>query len=896
VFHPDITRRTDIELALEAANGAMVVAGRQQTRNAGSVTIPNVDGTKTVIGVDAGGATVAKWVGDVTPPGKPTGVTASSRNAALWVSWDGSLDGGIPSDFDHVEFTATSGSTSVDLGALREAGTVTAAGLTVGASYSVTAVAYDDAHAEDGSAAPNASGPSDPVTVTVASAVSPEDLEQAQANAQNALNQLALTASSNMGDRVDSASASAGSAVSTANAARDAANSASSTAQTALSNSQSALQDTINSGTVQYAVSTSSTTSPTTGWSAEQPDWSPGRYIWFRSVFGYGSGDYTYTSAALLTGNQGVQGEKGDPGEPGANGTSVTIKGHVATASSLPAAASAGDGYLTDDDGHLHVYGTGGWVDVGVIRGANGTSAYIHTAYANSADGTADFSTTLASGRSYLGTYTDSTQSDSTTPGDYAWTRTKGDTGAQGVSQNGYTPYYALASSAPAQPASSAPPSPWSASEPAYQPGMNLYTCVRISYDNGSYTYTPVQLSSSYSAAAVAINNADSKTLFHTQPTQPTAQSTNEYWFKTDPNGDVIGFYRCTDAASNTWGSVVLIGDSVLVPGSVGAITLTDGAVTAPKITASEELMAKVLSARKIDADDIDAGTIATAIAMSDMFRTTDGHYGFDSANGFWAGDPTGLHVALTEASNGVSELAIMHGTDVISSLRFIDTISTDGYVHTGIYTGQNGQLLEFATLVDSANHSPDPLSYDVRLSAALGTGRMLLDAQYAVNLSGTWFAHGVGDLPTVPSVAGGSGTRAFAGGVDYVFDGAGMWVPRTQTLVSTLKSQNTGSFTISGTPSLIVHTQEGFIEPDMPGIVCHTAISNFPFLQYASGVKPSQSINLGRLFLVDSNVQYQKTITWNTDGSLTINSVGSSDSLIPLYRRITIPDGVTFA
>ena len=144
--------------------------------------------------------------------------------------------------------------------------------------------------------------------------------------------------------------------------------------------------------------------------------------------------------------------------------------------------------------------------------------------------------------------------------------------------------------------------------------------------------------------------------------------------------------------------------------------------------------------------------------------------------------------------------------------------------------------------------------------------------------------------------VASPDGCRALlADGTEYRRV-AGAWVPRTQTLTATFHSQNTGSFAISGMPSLIVHTQEGFIEPDMPGVVCHSSVSNFPFLQYSSGVKPSQSIDMGRLFLVDNNLQYQKTITWNTDGSLTINNLGSSDSLIPLYRRIAIPAGVTFS
>ena len=61
--------------------------------------------------------------------------------------------------------------------------------------------------------------------------------------------------------------------------------------------------------------------------------------------------------------------------------------------------------------------------------GLPGENAYFHIAWANSADGTVDFSTTVASGKQYMGTYTDSTQADSLTPSDYKWVKTKGEVG-----------------------------------------------------------------------------------------------------------------------------------------------------------------------------------------------------------------------------------------------------------------------------------------------------------------------------------------------------------------------------------------------------------------------------------------------------------------------------------
>lgn len=64
--------------------------------------------------------------------------------------------------------------------------------------------------------------------------------------------------------------------------------------------------------------------------------------------------------------------------------------------------------------------------------GANGLNGYVHTAWANSADGSVDFSTTVSTGKQYLGVYTDNTQADSTSYTDYSWSLIKGADGQDG--------------------------------------------------------------------------------------------------------------------------------------------------------------------------------------------------------------------------------------------------------------------------------------------------------------------------------------------------------------------------------------------------------------------------------------------------------------------------------
>lgn len=77
-------------------------------------------------------------------------------------------------------------------------------------------------------------------------------------------------------------------------------------------------------------------------------------------------------------GEQGPAGPKGDPGpkgERGEDGKSVAISGSVESVGSLPGGLGPGDtgtGWVTQDDGHLHVWSGSSWTDVGPVRGPAG--------------------------------------------------------------------------------------------------------------------------------------------------------------------------------------------------------------------------------------------------------------------------------------------------------------------------------------------------------------------------------------------------------------------------------------------------------------------------------------------------------------------------------------------
>lgn len=65
---------------------------------------------------------------------------------------------------------------------------------------------------------------------------------------------------------------------------------------------------------VLYAISSSNTTAPTSGWQTTAPAWKDGWYIWTRSVINYTNGNSITTEAICVTG------EKGETGDDGING------------------------------------------------------------------------------------------------------------------------------------------------------------------------------------------------------------------------------------------------------------------------------------------------------------------------------------------------------------------------------------------------------------------------------------------------------------------------------------------------------------------------------------------------------------------------------------------------
>ena len=215
--------------------------------------------------------------------------------------------------------------------------------------------------------------------------------------------------------------------------------------------------------TVEYALSDSRTEAPTTGWSATAPEWTDGKYMWQRTTWTKRDGTKTVSDPTCIAGAtgakgeqgiQGIQGEQGEKGVPGTNGNDgKTTYFHIkysavanpTSASQMTETPSTYIGtyvdFLPDDSSNPAAYtwsrfegiqGEQGEKGIPGTNGTDGKTSYLHIAYANSADGATDFSTTDSTDKLYIGQYTDFEPLDSTDPTDYAWTRIKGEQGLQG--------------------------------------------------------------------------------------------------------------------------------------------------------------------------------------------------------------------------------------------------------------------------------------------------------------------------------------------------------------------------------------------------------------------------------------------------------------------------------
>ena len=158
-----------------------------------------------------------------------------------------------------------------------------------------------------------------------------------------------------------------------------------------------------------FAVSTSNSSTPTS-WSAKVPTLTAtNKYLWNYELINYSNGTSLETSKKVI----GVYGDKGDKGEQGIQG----IQG------------------LQGEKGEQGIQGE---------KGEDGKTTYFHIKYSSVASPTTSSQMTETPS-TYIGTYVDYTEADSTDPSKYTWSQFKGSQGEQGIAgtngTNGKTQY-----------------------------------------------------------------------------------------------------------------------------------------------------------------------------------------------------------------------------------------------------------------------------------------------------------------------------------------------------------------------------------------------------------------------------------------------------------------------
>ena len=225
---------------------------------------------------------------------------------------------------------------------------------------------------------------------------------------------------------------------------------------------------------ILYALSDSETIPPDDGWSVIAPEWQEDKYMWQKTKVIYVDETTDESSPTCIqgakgqngkdgtdgaqgpAGPQGPQGEKGDKGDTGEQGPqgpkgekgdtgAQGIQGLQGPKGEQGIPGPKGD---PGEDGATGPQGPKG--EKGDV-GAAGKTSYFHIKYSAVSNPTSS-SQISETPNTYIGTYVDFTQADSTDPSKYTWSRfegaqgPKGDQGIKGTNgSNGKTSYLHIA-------------------------------------------------------------------------------------------------------------------------------------------------------------------------------------------------------------------------------------------------------------------------------------------------------------------------------------------------------------------------------------------------------------------------------------------------------------------
>lgn len=445
----------------------------QNTSPTGTISIHRSNGSKDIYGsLNREGYSVAKNVGDTEAPGKPLGISAVSVGGILYVSWDGELEGGLPSDFYCVRAYLKIENEVYVIGELTSKGNLSYKNLKEGVRCTVYATAEDETCNEDGTPNHNVSEKSDEISIVGSQIpIQGVDVEYALGGSQTIPPESGWSTTAPewredmyMWQRTvtytsDGASYSDPTCIQGA-AGKDGVDG---------KNGEDGRDGTSGRGIVstevKYQSSQSNTTVPTGEWLTAIPSVQEGWYLWTRTQFTYTDSTVSYgysVSRQGANGKDGADGAKGAPGAPGApgadgkdgsNGIGVSgseVRYQASNSGTTaptgawltsPPSLNAGQ-YLwtrttiTYTDGKstvsysISMKGETGPQGIKGEPGADGQPRYTWLKYADTpTSGMSD----LPDGKNYIGlAYNKTTPSESSNYSDYTWSKIVGEQGPQG--------------------------------------------------------------------------------------------------------------------------------------------------------------------------------------------------------------------------------------------------------------------------------------------------------------------------------------------------------------------------------------------------------------------------------------------------------------------------------
>lgn len=193
----------------------------------------------------------------------------------------------------------------------------------------------------------------------------------------------------------------------------------------------------ITSSETTYQASNSGTVAPTGTWSKTPPNVAENQYLWTRTIYTYS--DKT-TSTTYSIGKMGAKGEQGAKGETGATGPqgekgATGPQGPQGEQGIQGPQGEKGEKGDQGPQGLQGIQGPKGEQGIQGPKGASGDTTYFHIKYSSVAKPTTASQMTETPS-TYIGTYVDFTEADSSDPSKYTWARfqgLQGEKGTQGI-------------------------------------------------------------------------------------------------------------------------------------------------------------------------------------------------------------------------------------------------------------------------------------------------------------------------------------------------------------------------------------------------------------------------------------------------------------------------------